>query len=109
MGKYIIVTTTTDSKLNAQSIAASLIESNLAACVQIIPSVESTFKWEGSVNKEKEILVLIKTMDKFKENVKKQIKNNHSYETPQIISFEFDILDNNYKKWFDSSIGEKIE
>ena len=109
MSKYIIVTTTTDSKSNAQSIATSLIENKLAACVQIIPSIESTFKWEGSVNKEEEILVLIKTINKFKENVKKQIKSNHSYETPQIISFQFNILDNNYKEWFNLSVGEKNE
>ena len=109
MSKYIIITTTTNSKSNAQSIANLLIKKKLAACVQIIPDIESTFKWEGSVSTEKEILVLVKTTKMLKDDVNKKIKENHSYKIPQITSLKFDILNNEYKKWFDLSIGENIE
>ena len=109
MSEYIIITTTTNSKSNAQSIANLLIKKKLAACVQIIPDIESTFEWKGSVNREKEILILVKTTKMLKEDVNKKIKENHSYKIPQITSLEFDILNNEYKEWFDLSVGGNIE
>jgi periplasmic divalent cation tolerance protein len=109
MTEYIIIITATNSKSNAKLIANSLVEEKLAACVQIIPEIKSTFKWRGSIAEEREILVLIKTIDTLKDDIKIKIKKNHNYETPEIISFPFNILTNDYKKWFDLSVGTDIE
>jgi len=109
MTEYIVIITTTNSKANAQLIASSLVEDKLAACVQIIPGIESTFKWKNSITEEKEILVLIKTTDTLMEDIIRKIKINHSYETPELISFPFNILSNGYKKWFDLSVGANID
>ena len=109
MTEYITIITTTNSEFNAKFIANSLIETKLAACVQLIPKVTSTFKWKNSINQEEEFLILIKTINTLKKDVQKIIEKNHTYETPEIISFSFDILNDNYKKWFDLSLGERIE
>ena len=57
----IVVLTTASSVVEAQKIATALLQSKVAACVQMIPTVESFFWWEGKIQHEKEILVLIKT------------------------------------------------
>ena len=109
MTEYIIIITTSNSKSNAKLIATSLVEKKLAACVQIIPEIKSTFKWKNSINEEKEILLLIKTTRILENDIKNKIKEVHNYETPEIISFPFNILTDDYKKWFNLSIGEKLE
>ena len=109
MAEYIIIITTTNSELHAKLIANSLLEDKSTACVQIIPKIESTFKWKDSISEEKEILILIKTISKLADDIKRKIKKFHNYETPEIISFPFNILTNDYKKWFDLSIGTDVE
>ena len=109
MAEYIIIITTTSSKLHAKLIANSLLEDRSAACVQIIPKIKSTIKWKDSIREEEEILILIKTINTLKNDVQRKIKKIHNYETPEIISFPFNILTDDYKKWFDLSIGEKLE
>ena len=109
MTEYIIIITTTNSKSNAKLIASSLVENKLAACVQIIPKIKSTFKWKDLITEEKEILILIKTNSMLADDIKRKIKKHHNYETPEIISFPFNILTDDYKEWFDLSVGEKLE
>ena len=109
MTEYIIIITTTNSKSNAKLIASSLVENKLAACVQIIPKIKSTFKWKDSITEEKEILILIKTISMLTDTIKRKIKKIHNYETPEIISFPFNILTDDYKEWFDLSVEEKLE
>ena len=72
MTEYIIIITTTNSKSNAKLIASSLVENKLAACVQIIPKIKSTFKWKDSITEEKEILILIKTIITLAEDIKRK-------------------------------------
>ena len=109
MTEYIIIITTTNSKSNAKLMASSLVENKLAACVQIIPKIESIFKWKDSISDEKEILILIKTISILTDDIKRKIKKIHNYDTPEIISFPFNILTDDYKEWFDLSVEEKLE
>jgi len=80
-----LVYTTMDDIIDARKIAHILVEEQIVACVNIIPSVESVYKWKGKVEDAKEIILLAKTVD---ENIKKtiqRIKDFHSYEIPGIV------------------------
>ena len=80
-----LVYSTIDDIIDARKIANILVEEQIAACVNIIPSMESIYKWKGKVENNNEIIILAKTTD---ENVKKTIKRIqelHNYELPNII------------------------
>ena len=80
-----LVYSTIDDIIDARKIANILVEEQIAACVNIIPSVESVYKWKGKVETNNEIIILAKTTD---ENVKKTIKRIqelHNYELPDIV------------------------
>jgi len=76
---------TFDNIEDARRIAATLVEEQLVACVNIIPNIESTYRWKGKIENTQEIAIIAKTTDS---NVKKtitRIKQLHNYELPDII------------------------
>lgn len=102
--KPIIIQTTTNSKDEARNIAKVLLESKLAACVQI-SKIDSLYIWENEMCEDEEYLIIIKTKkEKFKK-IKSKIKELHSYDLPEIISINIDDLGKEYKKY----IGDNIK
>ena len=80
-----IIYSTIDDIKTARRIANTLVEEQLVACVNIIPGIESVYRWKGKIEFEQENIILAKTVD---ENVKKTIerlKEIHPYEVPDII------------------------
>lgn len=82
---FSIIYSTIDDIKDARRIATTLIEEQLVACVNIIPKIESIYRWKGKIENDEEIIIIAKTVDK---NVKKtiqRIKQIHTYELPDII------------------------
>ena len=104
MKKYISVTTTTNTEANAKAITEKILKAKLSPCIQKIPLINSTFLWKGKVQSENEIMLIIKTKLSMKEQVEKHINDMHSYDTPEIISYDFNILNEKYKKWFNQEL-----
>ena len=80
-----VVYTTIDNMQDARKIANTLVEEQLVACVNIIPKIESIYRWKGKIENDDEYVLIAKTTDK---NVKKtiqKIKELHTYELPDII------------------------
>jgi periplasmic divalent cation tolerance protein len=80
-----IVYTTINNLQDARKIAHTLVDEQLVACVNIIPNIESVYKWKGEIEEENEYILIAKTVD---ENVKKtidRIEHIHSYDIPDII------------------------
>jgi len=80
-----VIYTTINNIQDARRIAHILVQEQLVACVNIIPNIESVYKWKDKIERENEIVLLAKTSD---ENVKKTIKRIkvlHSYDLPDII------------------------
>src|SRR3954471_10869546 len=101
----IIVLTTAGSKDEARNIAQSLVESRLAACVNIIPKIESVFRWEDNVQDSEEWLLLIKTRSANFDAVKEAIRKLHSYDLPECVSMDVADVEAGYLKWWmDSTI-----
>jgi len=103
-GEYIIVFVTTSGVEESKKIASTLIEKNLGACVNIIPEVSSVYKWEGEICKDTESMMIIKTSESKFEKLKNRIKKMHSYDVPEIISFDIKRGDKEYFDWIDDSL-----
>jgi len=96
--KYCIIQTTCSNKKEAKKIAKILIKKRLAACVQI-SKIKSIYKWNDKICYDKERLLNIKTKKENFKKIKREIKENHSYDLPEIISIKIDNLSDDYQKF----------
>lgn len=97
--KNCVIYCTVPNEFNANLIATSLVEENLAACVSILPSVTSVYKWEGIVQTDNELLLIIKTREERFEAVKAKIKELHEYTVPEIIALPITQASDEYQNW----------
>jgi len=97
----LVVLTTVPSNEEAEELAEKLINSKLAACVQVLPQMKSFYLWKGEVQKDSEYLLLIKTLDAKFSQLKKFIKKNHSYDVPEIVALPADRVSESYLKWIE--------
>lgn len=95
----LIVFTTVPNEGEGQALAEGLVESKLAACVQILPPMTSIYVWEGKVQREPEHLLLIKTLEEKYDALAEFITANHSYEVPEIVAFAADKIAKPYLDW----------
>src|SRR5262245_3993736 len=95
----IVVLITAANRVEAIRLADMLVGAHLAACVQILPEMESVYRWEGKIERQPEILLIVKsTRDKFEE-LERQVRSIHSYETPEIVAVEATAVSEPYLKW----------
>lgn len=97
--------TTTPSREEAESLADAIIESKLAACVQILPQMTSVYVWEGEVQHENEHLLLIKTLEGRYQELESFIRANHSYDVPEIAAIRAENVSDGYRKWLVDVLG----
>jgi len=97
-----IVLSTAGSEDEARKIGRHLVEHQLAACVNIVPNIESVYRWQGKVESSREWLLLIKTSaDRFAA-VRDAIRGMHSYDLPEYISVNIDDGSAEYLQWLES-------
>lgn len=82
-----------------RQVAAALIESKLAACVSMIPGVESMYWWEGKVETETELLLMIKSRASLVDALTTRVKEIHPYDTPEVIAVPITGGSDAYIKW----------
>ena len=102
---YMVVFITTSSYEEARKIAGALVSQRTVACVNIVPRVNSLFRWKGKIEDAEESLLVVKTRAKLFTEVVAAVKGIHSYEVPEIIALP--VVDGNpdYLKW----VGEETE
>ena len=98
-----MVLTTCNSSETSSLIAETLISNKLAACVNIIKGVESVYQWQGKIEHDKEILLIIKTRESLFSQVEQSIQELHSYELPEIIAVPIKTGEKNYLNWIQSA------
>ncbi len=99
MSDPIVVLVTCGSEEEALKIANSLVETNLAACANLVAPIRSIYRWEGKIWDEKEWLLIIKTQrDRF-EALEKKVKSLHSYSVPEIVSLSITEGSSAYLNW----------
>jgi len=101
----IVVLMTVGNRDEAARIAGHLVESRLAACVQILPEMESVYWWDGKIESGSEFLLLAKTtQDKFEE-LEAAVRQLHSYETPEIIALTVTAGSAPYLEWLSKNVS----
>src|SRR5690242_8171898 len=105
MTDYRLVLSTASTKEEAHKIARGLVDGGLAACVNIIPQVESVYRWRGKVEQAEEFLLLIKTMSSRLEQVYATIRGLHSYDIPEAITLPIDDGLPAYLGWVGESVS----
>ncbi len=101
-----IVLTTAGSEEEARKIARHLVENRLAACVNIIPQIESIYRWQGKVDSSREWLLLVKTTDERFPAVRDAIRELHSYELPECVVLNIEDGSSEYLQWLTGSVQE---
>ena len=99
-----IALSTAGSEQEAQKIAHHLVEHQLAACVNIVPRIESIYRWQGKVETSPEWLLLIKTTAERFPAVRDAIRELHSYDLPECIAISIDDGSPEYLDWLAQSL-----
>lgn len=105
MEKFIQVLTTTATREDAAAIASTLVEKRLAACVQIVGPVTSTYRWQGQVETAQEWQCLIKSRQDLFGEVERAIRAVHPYETPEIIATAILEGSEDYLRWLNDELS----
>ena len=103
-GYPIVVFMTAANGEEATRLADLLIGAHLAACVQILPEMESVYRWEGKVERQSEVLLLAKTTAAKFPELEREVRALHSYETPEIIAVPIVIGSSPYLEWLTQSL-----
>jgi len=102
----IVVFVTTGTEAEAHKIAELLLGKRKAACVNIVPGVDSSFWWQGKLDSARESLLIIKTRASLLSEIIELVKSVHSYEVPDIIALPIIGGNEDYLKWIDDEVKE---
>lgn len=98
-----LVLTTAGSKDEAERIALSLVDHHLAACVNMVPSLTSIYRWQGNAETAEETLLIIKTTAANLDQIEAALRQLHSYEVPEFIVLTPESASNPYLNWLRES------
>jgi periplasmic divalent cation tolerance protein len=109
MTDKIIVLTTCAGEEDSHRLARSLVDTRLAACVNIVPRARSIYRWKGAVEEAEEWLLLIKSSRELYPELERRLAQAHSYETPEVIAIP--IVDGSmpYLQWLAHNLGGVTE
>ena len=105
MNDYTVILVTAESQAQARRIARKLLQSKLAACVNFVP-VDSMYLWEGEIQEEEEVLMIIKTRAETFDKLMSAVKIAHSYDTPEIIGMPVVMGSREYLKWISDEVSD---
>lgn len=103
--KEIVVFITAPNEDDAAVMAKTLVESRLAACVNIIRNIRSIYSWQGNIEDDSEVLMIVKTRKELFEGLSSKVRELHSYDVPEIIAIPITDGSKDYLKWLKDSTG----
>ena len=101
--KFQVILNTCPDKASAEKIATSLVENKLCACVNIVPGIESVYYWKGKIEKDQELLLVIKSTENAYPLIEKHILDIHPNELPEIIAVSIDNGLPEYLSWINKN------
>lgn len=104
MTDKVIVYTTCSDPMEAGKLARRLIETRLAACVNVIPSAVSYYRWQGKIENSAEVMLMIKTARARVDAVRAELERSHSYELPELIVVPIVDGSVNYLAWLEKEL-----
>lgn len=104
MNPALVVLVTCPDRAVAKRLAEALVRRRLAACVNIVPGIQSVFRWKGKVERASEVLLLIKTPAKAFQRLRQAIATLHPYDVPEIIALPVKAGHPAYLAWIAESV-----
>ena len=101
------VTTTVATREDADRLARSLVEERLAACVQVVGPIDSTYWWQGAVEVAQEWMCLVKTTEDRFDSLADRIRELHSYDVPEITAVPLVRGSAEYLRWIDAETATR--
>jgi len=105
----IVVYITAPSEEEAAKLALALVEERLAACVNIVRSIRSIYRWQGNIEDDAEVLMIVKTQKHNYPTLEKRVREMHSYSVPEIIALPIMEGSADYLKWLEESTEQHID
>jgi periplasmic divalent cation tolerance protein len=99
MDRAVFVYTTFPSIVEAEKAGNALVGARLAACVNILPGMISVYRWQGSIERADEVVMIVKTRASLAEQVRASVKATHPYDTPAILVLPIESVDERYFAW----------
>jgi periplasmic divalent cation tolerance protein len=99
-----LMMTTVSSREEANTIAAELVSRRLAACVNILGPVSSVYRWQGEIEHSEEFLLLLKTTEAQTVPIQDALRELHSYQLPELITFPIEAGFESYLNWIAASV-----
>lgn len=107
MSDFIQVVTTTERKQDAERIARALVEARLAACVQVLGPITSTYRWKGAVETSQEWQCVAKSRQGRFAEIDETIRGIHPYEVPEIVAVPIWAGSSGYLAWLAEEVKAK--
>jgi periplasmic divalent cation tolerance protein len=101
----LIVLVTAPSLKIARGLAGKLVRQRCAACVNLLPGVQSLYRWEGAIHNDREVLLIAKTERRRLGSFKKLIAAHHPYEVPELVALSIEDGAASYLVWLHSAVG----
>ena len=105
----LVVLCTCPDEGTGQHVARSLVEEGLAACVNAIPNIGSTYRWEGRVQEDREVLLLIKSSSSVYGRLEARIRELHPYELPEVVAVPIVRGSEAYLSWLHAELNRTSE
>jgi periplasmic divalent cation tolerance protein len=103
--RCVMVLVTAPNTKTARLLARSVVESGLAACVNIVPRVESHYRWQGRLEQSQESLLLIKTTRRRVRELEARVLSEHPYDTPEFVVMPLAAGNGRYLDWLEASVA----
>ena len=100
----VVVLMTATNGEEATRLAQMLVGAHLAACVQILPEIQSIYRWQGRVQRQAEVLLIAKTTKSKLGEIDREVRALHSYETPEIVALPITAGSAPYLSWLTASL-----
>jgi periplasmic divalent cation tolerance protein len=109
MTDKIVVLSTCANEADACRVARALVEARVAACVNVMPGLQSFYHWQGALETSNEVLLLIKTSRDLFAQLKLELEKIHPYEVPEILALPIVEGADNYLNWMSANLREAPE
>ena len=106
MTDYIVVFVAVGSADEGDRLARALVEERLAACINQVKTVQSTYRWQGKIERSEEELLIIKSRSDLFDRLKQRIEQLHSYSVPEIIALPIVAGSENYLRWLEDELAK---
>jgi len=103
---YCVVLITASGQDEAARIAEAIVAEKLAACVNIVPAVQSVYMWKGTVERDQEALLVVKTSRARFERLAARVTELHSYDVPEVIALDVEQSSLPYAVFLADALGE---